>query len=178
MKRVINSTMLYLMVLLFILPLSPATEAKKRCKPLLKKLHNIQALQRNGYSLKRGQSLRRKEDKARKLWWQCEHSAVVKVKKKKRRKKSNKQKSSLVKNTSHKATKKNPSLYRPKKLVSFNQSSAIVIKSKYQGVKRQAWLLFYQQPSKCQRPKNLSEFAYCHEKKRQQQSVFEQGYRR
>jgi hypothetical protein len=38
------------------------SDAKKRCKSLLEKLHRIQAMQRNGYSLQRGLSLRVKED--------------------------------------------------------------------------------------------------------------------
>jgi len=57
---------------------SPASLAKKRCKPYQDKLHNIQTMQRKGYSLKRGESLRIKEDKARDKWWKCEHSSKAK----------------------------------------------------------------------------------------------------
>ncbi len=154
--------------------------AKKRCKPYLEKLHNIQAMQRNAYSLKRGNSLRAKEDKAREKWWQCEHSSLAKFKalndksKKKSVKKTNKDKrKKYANNHSKKRTKLVPS---KNKLVSFNQQSAIVIKSKYQGGKRQAWLAFYQKPIKCQRPKTLNVFAFCTEDKRQQQALFEQKY--
>ncbi|MFQ3337708.1 MAG: hypothetical protein ACI9VO_000473, partial [Colwellia sp.] len=37
-------------------------------------------MQRKGYSLKRGESLRAKEDKARDKWWQCENSSQAKFK--------------------------------------------------------------------------------------------------
>lgn len=45
---------------------------KKECKKHLKKLQNVQSLQRQGGSLKKTQSLRKREDKARKKWWACE----------------------------------------------------------------------------------------------------------
>ena len=45
---------------------SPTLEAKKRCKPLLAKLQNIQAMQRHGYSATQGIRLRNSEEKARK----------------------------------------------------------------------------------------------------------------
>lgn len=64
---------------------SPATIAKKRCKPLLEKLHNIQALQRSGYSQKKGMSLRKREDKARDKWWQCENGSAKSEKKSKKK---------------------------------------------------------------------------------------------
>ena len=61
-------------------------------------------------------------------------------------------------------------------MTTFNQDSAIVIKSKYQGNKKLAWLQFYQQPIKCQRPKNINMFAFCSEDKIQQRDAFEQQY--
>jgi len=64
----------------------------------------------------------------------------------------------------------------PKNMTTFNQDSAIVIKSKYQGNKKLAWLQFYQQPIKCQRPKNINMFAFCSEDKLQQRNAFEQQY--
>jgi hypothetical protein len=54
--------------------------AKKRCKPLLDKVHKIQQAQRSSYSLKRGDSLRKKEDKARDKWWQCESQSNAQFK--------------------------------------------------------------------------------------------------
>ena len=80
-----------ILVLLFSLLylLAPVTQAKKRCKPLLAKLHNIQAMQRSGHSATRGRSLRAREDKARDKWWQCEQGRGKKVKQKD---KKNKQK--------------------------------------------------------------------------------------
>ena len=65
----------------------------------------------------------------------------------------------------------------PNKVTTFNQTSAIVIKSKYQGKKKFAWLAFYQQPTQCKRPKSMAVFAYCSENKLQQQSEFEKSYR-
>ena len=163
--------------------------AKKRCKPFQKKLHNIQAMQRNGHSLKRGESLRAKEDKARDKWWDCERSSLAKFKaeygskKKKKAKKSNKskraKKNSYYFNSSSSLSSKNKKAisYSQNKQPTFNQSSAIVIKSKYQGNKMIAWLEFYSKPIKCQRPKKLSIFAYCNEHKIQQQSEFDKTYR-
>ena len=126
-------------IALLVMPLTITdVEAKKRCKPYLDKLHKIQAQQRSGYSLKRGQSLRTKEDKAREKWWQCEHTSLAKFKaqnaskqKKKNRKVKKSKRAVYHQNTSSKiktlAASKN-------KLVSFNQESAIVIKSKYRGM--------------------------------------------
>lgn len=148
--------------LLFFLPVS---EAKKRCKPLLEKLHNVQAMQRNGYSAKRGVSLRAKEDKARDKWWQCEKDLGGKTKKKKK-----------GKSTKNSATDKR---YKAKKISAgtpFKTKNAIVIKSKYQGSKKQAWIKFYQQPAQCNRPKSLAVFASCSEDKQAQRINFEQEY--
>ncbi len=152
------------------------SEAKKRCKPLLEKLHNIQAMQRNGYSLKRGISLRAREDKARDKWWQCEQGRERKAKSKSKTKNKDKNKSKN-KNKSNRATDK---LTAPTKISAgtpFKTSNAIVIKSKYQGDKKQAWLKFYQQPAKCNRPKNLAIFVYCSENKQAQRIDFEKKYK-
>jgi len=151
--------------------LIPEGEAKKRCKPLLEKLHNIQAMQRNGYSSKRGLSLRAKEDKARDKWWQCEQGRGAKTKNTKKAKKERKNKSrhysaNYKQNTHTKIHAGTP----------FKTNSAIVVKSKYQGSKKQAWLKFYQQPVQCNRPKSLAVFASCSENKRAQRSDFEQLY--
>lgn len=148
------------------------SEAKKRCKPLLEKLHNIQAMQRNSYSSKRGLSLRAKEDKARDTWWQCEKGRKTKNKKKRKSKKDskNKRKQSSVtykQNTHIKTAAGTP----------FKTNNAIVIKSKYQGIKKQAWLKFYQQPAQCNRPKSLAVFASCSEDKQAQRINFEQEYK-
>ncbi len=162
-----------------ILSYSASLQAKKRCKPLLEKLHKVQSQQRSGYSLKRGQSLRAKEEKARDKWWQCEHMSLAKFKaqnggKNKKTKKGKKKKAS--KYASNKVSKKKSQLYVNKSIATFNQGSAIVVKAKYQGDKRLAWSQFYQRPSKCISPKNLSIFAYCNENKLQQQSQFDQQY--
>jgi len=151
---------------------TPVSEAKKRCKPLLEKLHNIQAMQRKGYSSKRGVALRIKEDKARDKWWQCEKGRKTKEKKKRKNKKysKNKRKQSGVvykKNTSLKIAVGTP----------FKTNNAVEIKSKYHGIKKQAWLKFYQQPAHCNRPKSLAVFATCSENKQVQRINFEQEYK-
>jgi len=159
-------------------------QAKKRCKPLLEKLHNVQAMQRKGYSLKRGQSLRAKEDKARDKWWQCEHSSRFakdnrKKGAKKGAKKGSKKNKQAKKYQSNKVAVRKPKRISPANrtvVAPFSRSGAIVIKSKYQGDKKFAWLDFYQQPNKCQRPKNLTVFAACSEDKQAQQLMFEQQY--
>ncbi len=172
-----------LLVFVFTILFSAGVYSKKRCKPLLNKLHNIQALQRQGYSLKRGQNLRTQEDQARDKWWQCEHSSLAKFnakygksKKLAKRKPSNSAiESSRTKAKKNKSNKISTS-YISMNEVTFNQTSAIVIKSKYQGDKNIAWLEFYQKPSKCQQPKSLTVFAYCCENKLEQQNRFEQAY--
>ncbi|TMM47704.1 hypothetical protein [Colwellia ponticola] len=188
MKKVIT----YIIIALLTLGYTTSVEAKKRCKPLLAKLHNIQAMQRSGYSLKRGQSLRAREDKARAKWWACEHSSLAKFKEKYGSKsksesenKSNKKKAekstksagkSLANNKKHYAKKNKETVKSPQKSTVFNQHSAIVIKSKYQGDKQRAWLGFYQQPIKCKHPKSMAVFVYCNEDKLKQQDDFEKVY--
>lgn len=176
MKILIKAIVFYTIILMFLLSYSTVTQAKKRCKPFLEKLHKVQAQQRNGYSLKRGQSLRVKEDKARDKWWQCEHMSLAKFKAKNggKNKKGKKKKNS--KYASKKVSKKKSQVYANKSIATFNQGSAIVVKAKYQGDKRLAWSQFYQRPSKCVSPKSLSIFAYCNENKLQQQSQFDREY--
>ncbi len=160
-------------ILLFFLLLSiaPSSNAKKRCKALLDTLHNVQAMQRNGYSAQRAASLRVKEDKARNKWWQCEQGKKVKKKKQGKSKENNKSKNKQIKRTyrQKKTTKKSANL-------AFKTNNAIVIKSKYQGKKQKAWLKSYHQPSRCKRPKNLAVFAFCSEDKQIQRIHFDKSY--
>ncbi len=168
----------YLLLIVVFAIISPISEAKKRCKPLLDKLHNIQTMQRHSYSAKRGESLRNREDKARKNWWQCENSSAKK-KKKTTKKRADKTANSntKVKNVNGKnVNRKNVNIKKIRAGTPFKTSNSIVIKSKYQGDKKRAWLAHYQQPKKCQRPKNLSVFAFCSEDKQTQQAGFEQKY--
>lgn len=160
------SQCIYLSILLCFF--SPISEAKKRCKPLLQKLQKIQAMQRHGYSVKRGESLRAKEDKARDTWWQCEKGRGKKNKKAKKNSKSNMASYSIK---SKRGDNKKLTAGTP-----FNTSNAIIIKSQYQGVKKRAWLAFYQQPTRCHRPKNLQVFAFCSENKQTQRADFEKVY--
>lgn len=157
-----------LLIISILLTFSAIAEAKKRCKPLLEKLQNIQAMQRHGYSAKRGVSLRNREDKARDKWWQCE----------KGRSKNNSKANKTVasKKNKPKVSSKGVNGKEIKAGTPFKTSNAIVIKSKYQGDKKYAWLTFYQQPTRCQRPKSLQTFAFCSEDKRTQRLDFEKSY--
>ena len=151
---------------------TPIIEAKKRCTPLLEKLHNIQAMQRNGYSAKRGASLRAREDKARDKWWQCEQGRDKKTNKKGQKKRDSK----TVNNRSQSQKTKSAKHKKIKAGTPFKTNNAIVIKSSYQGEKKRAWLAFYQQPTRCHRPNNLQVFAFCSEDKQRQRIDFEQTY--
>ena len=153
-------------------------------------------MQRKGYSLKRGETLRNNEDKARKIWWSCENSSLAtfnekygSAKKKAKKKKVKKTKVSKPKITKPKlfkvsnySTNNNPKYTTTNKQnitsagTTFTQHSAIVIKSKFQGDKQIAWLEYYQKPSKCHHPKTLGVFAYCNEDKLQQQNQFSKEY--
>lgn len=187
-KRTYLATVCLGFIFVFLL-YSSTSSAKKRCKPFLEKLHKVQASQRKGYSLKRGESLRGKEDKARDIWWECENSSLAKFNKKygskKKSKKKAKKKTTKIAKSSYKKSTKSNSYYNKLNKVSyapyktkaiFNKDSAIVIKSKFQGDKHLAWLAYYDKPEKCQRPKTMSVFAFCNEHKRQQQEEFDQSY--
>ena len=151
---------------------SSEVAAKKRCKALLEKLHNIQTMQRKGYSAKRGLSLRDREDKARKNWWQCENNrGKTKQKTKKNTKKKSERKMASYNTQSKRIKNKKITAGTP-----FKSNNAIIIKSIYQGDKKQAWFKYYQQPNKCSRPKNLSAFAFCSENKKNQRASFEKKY--
>lgn len=167
--------LVYLIVVVFCNALLiTSVHAKKRCQALKDKLYNIQAQQRSGYSNKRGQSLRLREDKAREKWWQCEHPSYGRDKRKKLSK-SSKQKSktklaktSQLRKKSYQAIKINDS--------PFASNTNIQLTTAYQGEKKHAWLRYYQRPSKCHKPKNLAMFAFCSENKQQQRLAFEQVY--
>lgn len=151
---------------------SSTGEAKKRCKPLLEKLHNIQAMQRNGYSSKKGASLRAREDKARDKWWQCEQGRGGKAKSKSKDKSKKKRKNSYQVVTTKQRKLNKISAGSP-----FKTNNSVAIKSKYSGEKKQAWHTFYQRPTQCHRPKNLAVFASCSEDKQAQRITFEQTYK-
>lgn len=169
---------------------SMTSEAKKRCRPLLDKLHNVQALQRKGYSLKKGQSLRAREDKARDKWWKCERSSSftkskknkskkTTAKKNKRKKSQNKKKSydysienKLQSNLRSNKAKNNKNVSAP-----FASKKVIEVRSKYPRQKRFAWLNYYQRPQRCHNPKDLNTFAFCTEDKLVQQQGFEEIYK-
>ncbi|WP_343816211.1 hypothetical protein [Colwellia asteriadis] len=153
--------------------LSVNVEAKKRCRPLLEKLQNIQALQRSGYGLKKGQSLRAREDKARDKWWQCERSSSFKTKSKSKKKRSKAQGSS---NKAKVIYKKSRSKKTKNVAAPFASKQRIEVKSKYPREKQFAWLHFYQRPERCHQPKSLTTFAFCSEDRLMQQAEFEHQY--
>jgi hypothetical protein len=152
-----------------------AIAGKKRCKPLLDKLHNIQAQQRQGYSAKKGLSLQNRADKVRDKWWQCENASIYSQSKKhkKKQKKKAKHTLSISANTSNVYNGNSGKVIKP-----FATSQAIVIKSRFKGKKQQAWLNYYQQPQKCQRAKTTKIFAFCVEDKSKQQEAFIRQYQK
>jgi hypothetical protein len=153
----------------FTLVFSHASYAgKKQCQPYLDKLRNVQSQQKQGHSLKRGERLKKLETKARKIWWQCEQGHLKKVKVSDKTKKKNKR-------TKRKAISvASLSDISKVKVKPFKVSSPLVIKSRYQGKQLQAWLLYYQQPKKCLRPKTTKQFAFCVENRIKQQLAFEE----
>lgn len=135
---------------------------KKQCQPYLEKLRNIQSQQRHGYGVKKGKSLKNREAKARKKWWQCEQGKLKLAKKSKKKSKQKK----LPMNLS--------SIHKLTKVKSFGVSGPLVVKSRYQGKKLQLWLAYYQQPKNCSRPKTTKQFVFCVEDKQAQEIAFEQ----
>lgn len=146
----------------------PAFAGKKHCQKYRQKLDNIKSQQRQGNSLKRSNSLAKKEAKARDTWWRCETGKL----KPKKRKKSKKTKKTKPK---QKLLMSKSSASQP--ITPFVTNNAIVVRSvKYEGKKLQAWLLFYQPEAQCKRPKSMQTFSLCVEKKREQQQLFDKSY--
>ena len=170
MKRLLGVSI----ILLLLMHSMPVIAAKKHCQSYRQKLDNIQSQQRQGNSLKRSNSLAKKEKKARDTWWRCETGKLKpKSKKKKVKLKSKKKPSKKYYKTDKKQHSK-----LAKTLVPFANSKAIVVKAKYQGEKLQAWLKYYRPEKKCARPKSTQIFAACVEDKRRQQGEFEESYLR
>lgn len=150
-----------------------AVAGKKQCQKYRNKLDNIQTQQRQASSLKRSNSLSAREMKARDIWWRCEGG---KLQQKSKKKKQKAEKSSYKKKPSssqHASTKQNQNNTA---LVPFASGSPVVVRSKYQGGKLQAWLLFFKLKKMCARPKSMQQFAACVEDKRRQQIEFEKSY--
>jgi hypothetical protein len=179
MKRIMLSS---LMLMLFYASFS-ATAGKKKCQGYRQKLDNIQAQQRQANTHKRSHSLSSKEAKARDRWWRCETGKLKAKSKAKGKSKSKQEKKSKQKVASKKTKNKTRSqsaglkLYKNSKaLVPFASNNPLVMRSKYQGEKLWAWLVFYQPAKKCARPKSIQDFALCVEDKRSQQTKFEKSY--
>lgn len=169
----------YFILLLFLLSLSfsQALQAKKACKKYLDKLHQVQAKQRKGNSLKQSNKLKEKETKARDTWWACENGKLAK-KKKKVKKPQQKKPEKIAQLTPKKNKVATKSKKPPVSVVPFATQRAIVLKGEYQGQQQLDWLAFYKQPEKCQQPKNIKVFAACVEDKRLQQQLFEQKHQK
>jgi len=144
---------------------------QKKCAKYLNKLDNIQSQQRQGNSLKRSINLRKKEDVARKKWWDCKNNKIKTTKKYKKKNHVKSKYKTKQKNT----TTRNAHL-QPNQHV-FSTNNNIFIKGRYSGDKQFKWLAFYQRPKQCARPKTTQVFAYCMEDKLAQQQVFEQQYK-
>ncbi len=171
------SIVIYIVICIAIFFSNTAIAGKKRCKPLLDKLHNIQAQQRQGYSAKKGMSLQTRADKVRDKWWQCENTSIYSQSKKHKKKLKKKQKAKHTSSISIKAS--NAVSGNSRKVIKpFATSQAIVIKSRFKGKKQQAWLNYYQQPKKCQRAKTTKIFAFCVEDKSKQQEAFIRQYQK
>jgi hypothetical protein len=160
-----------------------ATAGKKNCQGYRQKLDNIQAQQRQANTHKRSHSLSSKEAKARDRWWRCETGKLKAKSKAKGKSKSKQEKKSKQKVASQQTKNKTRSqsaalkLYKNSKaLVPFASNNPLVMRSKYQGEKLWAWLVFYQPAKKCARPKSIQDFALCVEDKRSQQTKFEKSY--
>jgi len=168
MDRIMMKFITYLTLLLVLISSFDVFAGKKRCKPLLEKLQNIQAQQRTAYSVNKGMSLQARADKAREKWWQCENKINQLSKKHKKTKvKAKESKRTTV------ATIVNNQVIKP-----FATSKPIVMKSRFSGKKQQAWLDYYHQhkPAKCKRPKTTKVFAFCIEDKAKQAEIFLQQY--
>ncbi|WP_281559705.1 hypothetical protein [Thalassomonas sp. RHCl1] len=172
----IGAYCLLLSFLLF-LSFSQGLQAKKACKKYLEKLHQVQAKQRNGNSLKQSNKLKEKETRARDTWWACENGKLAK-KKKKSKKHQRKKTEKIAKLTQEKNKGTTKAKKSPATPVPFATQRAIVLKAEYQGQQQLDWLAFYKQPDKCQQPKNIKVFAACVEDKRLQQQLFEKNYQK
>lgn len=165
---------LFCVLLVMLMHSFTALAGKKKCQSYRQKLDNIQSQQRQGNSLKRSNSLAKKERKARDTWWRCETGKL----KPKSNKKKSKSKAKKKTTKDYSKAKKNPQSKKVKTLMPFANSKPIVVKAKYQGEKLQAWLKYYQPEKQCARPKSTQVFAACIEDKRRQQVEFEQSYLR
>jgi hypothetical protein len=164
------------------------TFAKKYCKPLLEKVHKIQKSQRHGYSLKQGYSLREKEDKARKAWWNCEkntksYQRAAKKKGLKKKSKVHRKLSSAYQSDNYQASTKRQntlrsrsSNQRPTALLSSWHYEEINFLAGFKAEKLTAWQSYYQPTLACLKPQNLSSFVACSEKKKEMKQDFEQKW--
>ncbi len=163
-----NKTILFSVFSLLLVFSTVTVAGKKRCQPLLEKLQNIQAQQRQGYSVKKGISLQARADKAREKWWQCENRINKPNKKRKGQKKQVK--------VQYSDQYDDHSIVTEKAVKPFATSKPIVVKGRFSGKKQQAWLDYYQRPEKCKRPKTTQVFAFCMEHKAKQQAIFDKNY--
>jgi|GEM_PF-606057 len=148
---------------------------QKKCAKYLSKLDNIQSQQRQSNTLKSSISLRKKEDLARKNWWNCKNNKIKTTKKYKNKKKTQAKIKYNTKQKLKNTTTQNIPLQPNQHF--FSTNSNLSIKGRYSGNKQFEWLMFYQRPKQCARPKTTQVFAYCMEDKSAQQQMFEQQYK-
>ncbi|SEK94900.1 hypothetical protein SAMN05216262_10469 [Colwellia chukchiensis] len=174
MKRIL----LLMLTMLLLFTAFSTLAGKKQCQKYRKKLDNVQALQRQANSLKRSNSLSRRESKARDTWWRCETGKLKaktqqKTKQKKQRNGKQKHTYALARKSAPVKLRSNTAHNTQRKLVPFASQGAVVVRAPYQGEKLQAWLAFYRPQKFCAKPKTLAVFSRCVEDRRRQQSIFE-----
>lgn len=143
--------------------------AQEKCQAELNKLENIKSQQRQGHSLKKSNSLRKQEEKARKKWWQCKNN--VRPHKAKRSLKKNQRVAKKVQVS--KITKVKPISPNKQQLKPITYHAPIIT-APFTGERQQQWLRYYKMPKQCHRPKTTQVFAYCAENKQAQQREFVQ----
>ncbi|MGB1263322.1 MAG: hypothetical protein ACPG52_10455 [Cognaticolwellia sp.] len=177
MKPIMLFSLLLFSILITLLLYSfSANATKPECQKYRKKLDNIHAQQRQASTLKRSNSLAKREDKARDTWWRCQNGKL-----KAKPKKSAKKKKSSVKRVKLKKLKKLKGMRAERNseyqaFVPVANNNPVAGGTVYQGEKLQAWLTFYQADKKCTRPKSTQEFVACAEDKRRQRAKFEKTY--
>lgn len=143
---------------------------KKHCKQYHVKLMNIQSQQKSFYTQKAGERLAKKEDKARKKWWDCEQGKLFapRTSKKAHNARSVTQRESSKKTQSSLASTQNS---QP-----FKTSQPITINSEFTGRKQREWIAYYQTPEQCMQPENYKVFVWCVEFKKTKSKAFNESY--
>lgn len=62
--------------------LSQPIHAKDKCDPFMDDLKKVQSKLKQGYTVSKGEKLKKQEKQARKLWWLCKNNKLPKKYKK------------------------------------------------------------------------------------------------